>query len=472
MSAYYISISISELQQWLVDEELPMLTDRITYSNKQLDANSNGVEVEDLFKRLPRFSLDDSAGVLIVEISGPEMWQVDDIPAIRRLNLSIIKKFTPLTEDARKILSVNWSSTINLSPAVFEPYFINFRLRDKKVLANKSGNLFTNLFIYDRKTEFAASELFMNALPRALLVAEQKKPDEIKEIVKEHNNSLPTWVEYAFGYARNIATENPSKINNIPESIRSFYDVGLLLKSNGIDDEVLTRLREACQNLVEGLSKQEQPFVAVYKNNELASMTTSFYKNGDGSGLINLVTLALFLRWKQAFHEQRQIVDVFSILEDVGRLSEQVNIDHVTSALWMLGAYLGMGYVSQIYRNANKNNYPALATIEIEKEFKAVPAWGASKLISEAEEKPAAVEVKMPEAVERVAQNKLETDEKKSKAKKTTVKASQAKSQVVKAEKRTSETKKKHSETGVKARKEELEPQKQEEQADLFKSAT
>src|SRR5690554_4407540 len=118
MNAYYVSVSISELQQWLVDEELLVFTDRITHKIKQLDESSSGVELESLFKRLPKFSLDDSAGVLIVEIGGPESWQVDAVPAIRCLNLSVIKRFIPLTEDARKVLSVNWASTIKLSPAI------------------------------------------------------------------------------------------------------------------------------------------------------------------------------------------------------------------------------------------------------------------------------------------------------------------------------------------------------------------
>lgn len=390
MSAYYISISISELQQWLADEELWIFTDSIMHSFKQLDADSSGAELENLFKRLPRFSLDDHAGVLIIEVSGPESWHVDDVPAIRRLSLSVTRCFIPLTEDARKVLSINWASTIKLSAAIFEPKFIQYRLHNKEVLANRAGNLCANLFVYHGYTRFVASDLFANTLPRALLTAEHKKTDEIKNILGSQIDKLAeTWVEYSFGYTRH-------KPVNRPRNIQSFYDVGLLLSTKyEKDNDIIVKLRGICENPVKDWL--EQSLDVVYTDEELASLSTGFYIDETSDELISLATLALFLRWKQAFHEQRQTVDAFSILEDVKILSEHVNITQVVNALWMLGAYLGMEHVSQIYRYANKDNYPALASVNIEKEFEAVPAWGDSNLESELDKRAAASDVRVIE---------------------------------------------------------------------------
>ena len=397
MNAYYVSISISELQQWLVDEELPVFTDRITHSFKQLDAISSGAELENLFKGLPKFSLDDPAGVLIIEVSGPKTWQVDDMPAIRRLNLSVIRGFIPLTEDARKVLSINWATTIKLSPAIFEPKFIQYRLHNKELLASKAGDLLVNLFISNQKTDFTVNDLFVSALPRALLAAEHKKPDEIKKILgSQFDNLSETWVEYSFGYTRH-------KPVNRPKSLQSFYDVGLMLSSKyGKEHEIVIKLRDICES--PDKDWPEQSLDVVYADEELASLSTDFYIDDTSDDFISLATLALFLRWKQAFHEQRQTVDAFSILEDVKALSEQVEITQVVNALWMLGAYLGMDHVSQICRYANKDNYPALASASIEKEFEAVPAWGDSKLESELDKR--AVAAKVIEA-EQAGQDKI-----------------------------------------------------------------
>ena len=102
MSKYFIGISISELQHWFADNELPLLTDRVTYyKNCPDDSIPSDFDPGSIFNSLPAFSLDDPAGVLIVEISGPRTWEADDDPNIRYLTMSGVKQFIPLTEDAK-----------------------------------------------------------------------------------------------------------------------------------------------------------------------------------------------------------------------------------------------------------------------------------------------------------------------------------------------------------------------------------
>lgn len=71
MHRYFIGISVSERQQWLADDVLPVLTGRIAHGRMHAGAASSGLSPESLFRTLPAFAPDDPAGMLIAEISGP-----------------------------------------------------------------------------------------------------------------------------------------------------------------------------------------------------------------------------------------------------------------------------------------------------------------------------------------------------------------------------------------------------------------
>lgn len=63
------------------DNELPLLTDRVTYyKNCPDDSIPSDFDPGSIFNSLPAFSLDDPVGVLIVEISGSEDVEYDATP--------------------------------------------------------------------------------------------------------------------------------------------------------------------------------------------------------------------------------------------------------------------------------------------------------------------------------------------------------------------------------------------------------
>ncbi len=54
MSKYFIGISISELQHWFADNELPLLTDRVTYyKNCPDDSIPSDFDPGSIFNSLP-----------------------------------------------------------------------------------------------------------------------------------------------------------------------------------------------------------------------------------------------------------------------------------------------------------------------------------------------------------------------------------------------------------------------------------
>lgn len=377
MSQYFICISIGELQQWLVDDELPVLTGRIIHSRKSLDILSSGSDLENLFKSLPTFSMDDLAGVLIAEIGGPQTWQSDDEPNIRHLSLSDVQKFIPLSEDAKIALGVRWSKVIELSEAVFEQHLTHFRIRKKSISAQMAGNLFVNLFIDYGSKGFVASSLFSKSLPRALMAAEHHKFEEIEKFRDCRNERLPeTWVERTFGDVRRYDKENRLvNLKNKPANLRSIAVVGLLFSTV----DALKELTDKCRSIfgrLEGLAKGHDPSLSlIYADPELAQLQVNFNVISEGGESISLVTLGLFLRWKQAFHDQRSAVDVQLMLNDVNSLVGSVDVNLVANALWMMGAYIGMENITPTYRHLHQEKYPALRFSSNEKFLRAVTAW-------------------------------------------------------------------------------------------------
>jgi len=377
MDKYFIGISISELQQWLADDELPVITDRITHSRSPLDASLSDSELESLFKFLPAFSLDDTAGVLIVEVSGPESWKADENPHIRYLALSEVKRFIPLTDDAKIALSVNWSRVIRLSESIFEQQFTHFRISRKSIIALKAGNLFANLFIDHGPTKFSATNLFAKALPRALMAAEHRNPIEIEKLRYFGDDELlETWVERAFGDIKKYDKENKlSILRKKSENIRDIASVGFLL-STVEEVKTLTDNFRSIYKRLEGAAKDhDQSLVVVYADSELSQLKASFNVYPKDSETISLVTLGLFLRWKQAFHDQRSTVNVQSIFNDVNSMVGFVDVKLVSNALWMMGAYLGMENISPTYRYLHQEKYHALSFVGHENVLRPVVAW-------------------------------------------------------------------------------------------------
>lgn len=375
MNEYFTSVSISELQQWLADDELPVLSDRLTHSREHLNTVSSGFAVERLINCLPAFSLDDPAGVLIVEVKGPpSAWRAGDELGIYYLALSDVKRFIPLTEDAKAALAVNWSAGIKLSPAIFEHKFTLFRLKRKKFSSQNAGNRFANLLIDFGSESFSADSLFVDSLPRALMAAEHRKPGEIEQIFfGQADKPLETWVERAFGYTRRMPIDKPV-------NLRSIIDVGLLLKDAGTVEKETDALRAILKEIDRSANGRDESLTFFCANPRLSELEVCFYVNPTSSESISLVTLALFFRWKQAFHDHRSTVDVLSILNDVTSLVGVVDVKQVANGLWMMGAYLGMEHIAPLYRHLNQDKFPALQFVSKEEIFEPARAWQLTEL--------------------------------------------------------------------------------------------
>ena len=376
MNRYFIGVSISELQQWLADDELPVLTGRVAHGRGEPGPTASGAWLEGLFRTLPAFCLDDPAGVVVAEVGGPDTWKADAHPGIHYLPLSGVKRFIPLTEDAGTALTLRLSGTITLAPAILEREFTFFRISRKSVLARRAGNMFANLFLDQGPRGFTASSVFAGSLPRALMAAEHRKPDEIEDVLRQYGGWFPaTWVERAFGETRYDRNNNPISLKSIPVSLRSMAILGVILSSVESVKDQTDKVRRVFKNLSDAANGEGQPLAQVYGDPELGGSTVNFNVDEKSAESVHLLTLALFLRWKLAFLDQRATVDPVSMMKDIRGLSGVMDVGLVADALWLMGAYIGMDNIAPTYRYLHRNEYPAMRFADDVKPLERVQAW-------------------------------------------------------------------------------------------------
>lgn len=369
MRRHYVGISISELQQWLADGQLPVSFGRDAYTNNFVDVESEASETEALLRRLPAFSLDDPAGVLIANVEGPAAWRQDrSDPGIRYLDLSAVIEFIPLTEDARIALNSRFSSTIKLSLPKFAAAFERFRYQEKATLSGRSGNIFANLLI-EFLTEFSADKLLLNSLPRALMGAEHRSNEEVRVLLGMSGQMTQgNWMEMSFNYTRR------DTFDRIPENAKALGDLGKLLKlSNGDLDGLIGELRGIVSRLIERGNKYS--LADVYSDSEFFRLSQITRETHKDRSSVTLISIALFLRWKQDFHDKREQINLLAIANDVGSLVGRVDVNQVAIALWMFGAFVGMDRIVPLYRAIHKEQFPALVFASNDPGVKPVPAW-------------------------------------------------------------------------------------------------
>lgn len=375
MHRYFIGISVSELQQWLADDVLPVLTGRITYIKNHSGTALSLAAPDSLFVTLPAFAQDDPAGVLVAEVGGPGSWGEDEDPGIRRLPLSGVLRFIPLTEDAGKALTLHLAGMITLSPAMFEHGFTYFRIGRKSAAANRAGNLFANLLIDHGPAEFTAGSALAGSLPRALMAAEHRKPDDIAEFFgQQAGDFAETWVGRVFGDTRPARNNQPVNLKDMSPSRRGLYVLGVLMAGTETVKEQTGEIRTVWKGL-EKTDVGPPSLAVVYGDPTLSRLEMCLDVDQQGSARVSVVTLALFLHWKFAYHDQRSTVDVPSILKDVKSLVGLVKPEQVANALWMMGAYLGMEHVAPSYRYLHREKYPALLFAGKEEGLDSVPVW-------------------------------------------------------------------------------------------------
>ena len=394
MGEYYFSLSSSELQQWLIDDKLTVSADRFVLfprdffqpSNTWKNNDMESMQVKQLLARLPAFALDDSAGAVICKVNEPGNWSPTRIPGIYTLHLKNALEFIPLTQEGFDIIGLRFELFIKISPPRFEAYFINYRYEEKANLSKHLGDLLVKSLIKFDNNIFSISEEITIFLPEALKFAEHASESESADEVLLHKN----WLNLIFGHRRSKPLKNHEIINNIA-------DIGIILASieNNIDAKLtpeindfigkLNNFRDKWRLLYERLksmpSISDAMLGEIYSDSELNYLKIYFVEEFSGPNKISIVSMGLFLYWKQRFHNQNSHVDFHALISDLKSLVNRVPINDTAIALWLFGAYLGANQVLPFYRYLHKEKYISLNFPDNITEFKPINAWEETSFI-------------------------------------------------------------------------------------------
>lgn len=368
MNQYFISISVSELQQWLGDDQLPIVRDRIS----QIEENER---ICHLLQRLPAFSIDDEAGVLFVQIGYPDSWDPTTDISVVLINLRDVVEFIPLTKYAEDVLNIRYSSVIALGEPRFEHEFIHFKYQTKSKLSKLIGNRFVNTLINFGSTKFSVRDDLLKHLPRALMAADHRIP-KINNLAPDSEDAKNTTscVEIGFEYTR----QKPLKES---KELACLLDIGLALKAKESQlleaKSLINELRDVCKQLKSKNDESKLSLLEIFSDKELIQFDEKTLKKHKKILPVSIISLALFLRWKHTFHEaQGERFNIKAVTKDIEELaSDLIDVGHIADALWLLGAYLGGEFITPFCREFHQNEYPSLQFANEKTALKSIDAW-------------------------------------------------------------------------------------------------
>lgn len=363
MRIYYVGISISELQHWIVNEVLTLPGSRIFASLSPVSSDSSPDTLVSFFSKLPDFASIDHAGVIIAQLSRkPEL--ADD-PVFCTISMDCAQQFIPLTNNARSSLSINWQSNIKLAEAYLETSFLQYIYKRKAQSAVSAGNAFVECLFQKELIEGLSFEKFHKGVFQSLLSADGYQEDEI---YKQTTNGSWILCEALFRYSR-----TKHEIMEKPASIRSILDTGVILRESGKYPVLIDQFSAISKQLFSELpNHKSNEFDLFYSCKEIQGLSVNLYSEQESSNSTSIFTASTFLHWRETFHDNNKISleELHSHLE---QLSKTIPIEQAAEAVWLFGAYLGWEYIGPIYRSLKSEKYPALILAPFK--LKAINSW-------------------------------------------------------------------------------------------------
>ena len=348
-----VGVTYGEFQSWYNYGEIRICYNRIvtleTTTEGEPDPVSPNVSI--LLERIPQLNLEDEEGILLIQLKPVDIkisnYEID--PQTIYLPIDCIQSIIPLTERAGRILGTRIGSFgVNLSPAYFHQQVREtwFRFGVRKAL--RGGDtlvraLFENgLQVIDetlrKSIEFGIWELDYSK--------DCSKPDT--------SNSNITLIAKSFKYTR----RELFKYGDLDYML----DAGLVLNEafKSEDEEKSPRLQPFRDVLEKAIGKKAS-LVDVFKNVEWIQTINKMEHDLLDSTPVGLISLVLFLRWKERFHKMNQEVDFIKLKEEAADCAGSINFDNTVSAVWMFGCFVGYENVAPIvYATPEMSSFSSL----------------------------------------------------------------------------------------------------------------
>ena len=323
----YVGVSFGEFSAWHAHGETAIVRSRLIHVPTN---ETSGHAINMLLGRLPALALDDEEGVLLVRLVAGSLADDDMDSEIARIPIERVEGVVPLTNRARNILFGRLEGFgVNPEPAIFEGAYNAWSYRRRLRFSETAGDRLVRLMA--PAAEWEPSSQLRRAAGASLAQSDFSNAGVDVELA-----SAPTsWVSKAFGWTRHKPYED-GHLNHL-------WDAGSVLRDVLVDDQLqaLRAAGKAVKNDV-GNAAGLGEIVSSAPLKEAARQLQAASPEAFPAGL---ATLILYLRWQERFHALRA-VDTELLADDVKHLPP--HDPDVLSALWLLGFYVGIDYVTPI----------------------------------------------------------------------------------------------------------------------------
>ncbi|MFQ3246878.1 MAG: hypothetical protein ACI9WC_001487 [Arenicella sp.] len=346
-----IGLSFGEFQSWYYSGDIRLSSDRFV----NIEISEDGTPVSGcsyipcLFERLPDIGLDDEEGILLIQLN--PIQSSDNVLRTNSIQTGIIfipierlMRVIPLSDRARRILTPRMDSFgIEISEPYFEDYARIAHCRMKVKDALRGGDALTNTLFTMEAGDIDDDVRSATKEGIARLEGKDNHPQEQRAF---------NWVIDAYSYTRKV----PFKKGNIDYVI----DSGVVLKTYcsrlNISDSLVKAYRETVKVITDG-HEPSAPLCEILANLRAKQETQ---KSGDeffNRSLASLISLSIFLYWKEVFHKNNNEIDYQGLIDDVIKFNNGIGFQSTLVAVWLLGNYAGFERIAPFVYHTNSDRY-------------------------------------------------------------------------------------------------------------------
>ena len=358
-----IGMTYGEFQSWYSYGEIRLGVGRFVHiemhKNSAPDPESPYAAI--LFERTPQLRLEDEEGILLVQLRPTvrdESWSaVAGIDAgTIHVPIERIQRVIPLTDRARRILKPRMEPLgIQLATPYFQEPAHDAWFRMGLCNALRGGDALIDML-------FESGATAINKKIKCAVEEGIRKMDHQGKMSLDRTDS--SWVSYAYDFTRHDPYDKGD--------IGYLYDAGFVLRSCadrlGMDKNVLENYRNATKEIGKRIDATVPLYVFVADRRLIDAATETAVNYADAFPA-SLVSLILFLRWKDLFHKNSEEVDFQGLIDDSSRFVKSAGFEQTVIAVWLLGCFAGFERIApNIYgSNPEKHTWFSGNTLQVKK---------------------------------------------------------------------------------------------------------
>jgi len=348
-----VGVTYGEFQSWYNYGEIRVSADRLVSlavtAGEEAEPDQTSPHAGTLMEHLPQLSLEDEEGLLLVQLipaDGQDPSCIKSSSDYRTIYIPIdrVQRVIPLTNRAQRILEPRFEP---LGIRLSKPYFHEsarvawFRMELRN--AWRGGDALVGV-LFDADVVSIGNELRL-AVEGGIWKLGQKGGGP-------PGKTDTNWVSDAYKFTRH----DPYDKGNV----NYIYDAGVVLKACakrlGKDNNALDSYRDAAIDIA-GRLGPEVPLHEIVADQRLAEVATETKNSFVDAFPASLISLVIFLRWKEIFHKRGEEVDFQGLIDDSPKFVESAGFEPTVIAVWLFGCFAGYDRIAQFIYGSTPEKY-------------------------------------------------------------------------------------------------------------------